>query len=288
MRALAEFTMRGRLQASLVAALGNLVPFISPAAVSLVVLRKGIAEGLLVLLWAALPAVLAGYLSRFGVLLAGFSLVILVLGLIAAETLKLTVSWGQALLVATLGCALAALTINQIFPGEVLRLEEYVAGLFRELAVQQQQPLAFIPGRTFILGVMGYMLAVNVVLSLLLARWWQSQLYNPGGLRQEFHQLRLGVLPAVLLTGAVIWCYLASPDYSGWAGLLGLPLLLSAIGLVHHSVAVMGMGAHWLVLFYIGLIMVGPLSVVLVGLGFVDSIVNIRSRFAPADSGANR
>ncbi len=286
MRALAEFMMRGRLQAGAVALVGNLVPFLSPAAVGLVTLRKGIAEGLLITLWAALPAVLTAYASDFSSLVAGLSLVVLLIAVVAAETLKLTASWQQALLVITLVSALSALVMNQLFPDEMLQLDEYVARVFTELAAGagQADDQPFIPGRVFILGIMGYMLALNAVVCLLVARWWQSQLYNPGGLRAEFHQLRLRVAPACVLLAAVMWCYFGSPEYNGWAGLVGLPLLLSAIGLVHHSVANFGMGAHWLVLFYIGLIMIGPLSVVLVGLGFLDSIMNIRSRISSAAS----
>lgn len=45
MRALAEFIVRGRLQAALVALFGSLVPLVSPAAISLVTLNKGLSEG---------------------------------------------------------------------------------------------------------------------------------------------------------------------------------------------------------------------------------------------------
>lgn len=55
MRALAEFIMRGRPQACLVALVGVIVPLIGPASVGLVTLRKGSFEGALVALWATLP-----------------------------------------------------------------------------------------------------------------------------------------------------------------------------------------------------------------------------------------
>ena len=58
MRALAEFVMAGRFKAALVALLGNFLPLVSPAAVGLVVLRQGLTEGSLVLLWAILPLVI--------------------------------------------------------------------------------------------------------------------------------------------------------------------------------------------------------------------------------------
>ncbi len=60
-------------------------------------------------------------------------------------------------------------------------------------------------------------------------------------------------------------------------GLLGLPLLLGGIGLVHFTVAYYQIGAP-AGSFYVGLVIIGPLSLVLVGLGLLDSILNIRTR----------
>lgn len=285
MRALAEFVMRGRLRAGVVAALGNLVPFLSLAVVGLVTLRKGVAEGLLVLLWATLPAFPFVFAGDAGQLLFGLSLALLLVTLIAAETLKLSVSWQQALLFVTGASGVVALLANQLSTEGMQAFHDYVVQVFRDAQQQMPSEEAFIPARAFVLGMVGYLLAFTTVIGLVIGRWWQAQLYNPGGFRAEFHQLRLGAVPATALLAAVLWCYLSSPDYGGWAGLLSLPLLLSAIGLVHYSVATMSLGTHWLVFFYMGLVMVGPLSVILVGLGFLDSIMNIRSRLSSPDSG---
>ena len=45
--------------------------------------------------------------------------------------------------------------------------------------------------RQVIMGLFAMGQAYAMISFLVLARWWQSQLYNPGGLRAEFHQLRL-------------------------------------------------------------------------------------------------
>ncbi len=58
MRALAEFILRGRLQATAVALIGNWVPLLTPATVALVTLRVGRNNGLLILLWGVLPSLL--------------------------------------------------------------------------------------------------------------------------------------------------------------------------------------------------------------------------------------
>jgi len=69
-------------------------------------------------------------------------------------------------------------------------------------------------------------------------------------------------------------------EYAPWIELLSLPLLIAGVALVHSSVKVMGWGGHWLGLMYFGLFFIGPTGTVLIGLGLVDSILNLRSRLA--------
>ncbi len=65
MRILAEFIMRGRVQAITVVVLASAVPmmfWLSAAAVSLVLLRRGLNDALSVIVWALLPALLWAFL----------------------------------------------------------------------------------------------------------------------------------------------------------------------------------------------------------------------------------
>ena len=59
MRALADYIMRGRMQATLVVAAAAALPmlfWLSAAAGSLVLLRRGLSDALSILVWALLPA----------------------------------------------------------------------------------------------------------------------------------------------------------------------------------------------------------------------------------------
>ena len=279
MHALAEFIMRGRMQAALVAFCGNLVPVISPAVVGLVGLRKGLSESLLVGLWAVLPSLLAFYISDLNPLVIAASIAGIVVVVLAAEVLKSSISWHYTLIAISGVSAAVAILLSVLMNSELTALQQMLAELFADIRKQQQltEP-GFVPGETFLTGLIGYIVALNAVASLLLARWWQAMLYNPGGFQLEFHQLRLSVREATLLLIGVVFCQLGSAEYFSWAELLGLPLLLSGIALVHFIVANRKLGGHWLVMFYIGLIMFGPLSLILIAVGFIDSIVNFRSR----------
>jgi hypothetical protein len=276
MRALAEFTMRGRMQAAVVAFFGSLLPLISPAAVSLVILSKGLSEGILVALWALLPLLIIFFVSDLNAMVT-LSSIVGVVGVVAAsELLRLSTSWPRTLIFVVVFSGVAATVLNFLFSEQANAFELVVAELFKQ--IQQQQESPFIPGRGFLLGVIGYVIALTSVICLMLGRWWQALLYNPGGFQLEFHQLRFGVASAVILLTGMLVSDFASQEFSSWAGLLGLPLLLSGIALVHYSVAFYKLGSHWLVIFYVVLFTVSPLSLVLVGLGFLDSMLNIRSR----------
>lgn len=276
MRALAEFIMRGRVQAALVAFFGNLLPLISPASVSLVTLNKGLSEGALLTLWALLPLLIAFFVSDINAMVTLSSIVGVIGVMAASELLRVSASWARTLVFVVVFSGVAALVLDFLFAEQAEVFELVVANLFRE--IQQQQENAFIPERNFLLGVIGYVIALTSVICLVLGRWWQAMLYNPGGFKSEFHQLRLGVGPAAILVAGVVVCNVASQEFSSWVGLLGLPLLLGGLALVHYSVAFYQLGGHWLVIFYVVLFTVSPLSLVLIGLGFLDSIMNIRSR----------
>ena len=204
MQALAEFIMRGRLQAALVAFCGNLLPLVSPATIGLMSLRKGLSEGVLVTLWALLPLLLAYYTSNINPVVILSSIVALVVMPAAAEVLKVSILWRHTLVFVSVISGVLAILLSMVFAAEVTSTQQALASLFVET---QQSPL-FVPDTLFLQGLIGYIVALQVVLSLLLARWWQALLYNPGGFQAEFHQLRLSVRQAAVLVAAVAFASL--------------------------------------------------------------------------------
>ena len=267
MRALAEFIMRGRWQAALVAVLGSLVPLISPAAVGLVTLRRNYQDGFLVLLWAAIPVLATLYLGADsgGYLVVLTSLTILFAVIVGAEVLKGTVSWQITLLVILGLCSLLVVSFGSLMQGEADQVLEEVQVVIGNLDAIKDQPVSSLylsmavtavvlsvekVTTGFLLGFLSTLTAVHVICSLLLSRWWQALLYNPGGFRSEFHSLRFTPVVASILLLAVVALNFQPPSLAPWAVMTGFPLLLAGVGMVHHAVATMGMGTMWLVMFY--------------------------------------
>ena len=75
MKALAEFILRGRLQALMVALIGSFFPLISTAVIALVSLCKGAKEGTLLFLWVSLALVLLQQSGTENPLLTAVSIV---------------------------------------------------------------------------------------------------------------------------------------------------------------------------------------------------------------------
>ena len=160
----------------------------------------------------------------------------------------------------------------------VAEVAELVAQISAQAGVSEE--LSLVPDRTFVLGLLAWMIALTVVCGLFVARWWQALLFNPGGFREEFHGFRLDQRAALILFAIVVAGVALPREYTPWMELLSLPLLIAGVALVHSSVALMNWGGHWLGLMYFGLFFIGPTGTVLVGLGLVDSILNLRSRLA--------
>ena len=103
-------------------------------------------------------------------------------------------------------------------------------------------------------------------------------LYNPGGFREEFHQLKLpGAVAAILVLGIVTAS--AESPIAPVVMLLTVPLAVVGIALVHGLVKVLGMSRRSLVAFYVAAFILGPyMYLPLVIAVLADSFFDFRNR----------
>ena len=286
MRALAEYVMRGRREALLVSTMAVALPmffWLGAAVVGLVTLRKGVREGVFVMLWALLPAAAVAY---FGEIMPVAAL----LGITAvAWVLRLTVSWPWALCASSLlGLVLGGglLTIGRGYLAQVEKLfADLVAGIGQQAAQKGAETVALTPpGASDIAGMFGLILAMTLVVCLIIARWWQAALYNPGGFRTEFHALRLDRVQALALLLLAFGFGAMGEGFRLWAWMPLVPLLFAGIALVHALAAARGRGG-WLGLFYAALLVLAPLKQFVVVLAAMDSLIDIRGRWLKKPGG---
>ncbi|WP_207061263.1 hypothetical protein [Motiliproteus sp. SC1-56] len=300
MRALAEWIMRGRTQAVIAtvallslplifvqADIGNVQVMLDmlatvmvafgAAAVGLVTLRQGPGAGIVPLLWGIIPALL--WLTWLG---EASPLVILLGVLLAATVLRQTVSWAQTLALATIAGLVAAQVVELFAPGAVTAIGDMAERFVSALAEQQPQSAELVNADMLRELLLGGLVAGHIgstLMSLALARWWQALLYNPGGFREEFHQLRLGPLFA---GGFILVMVLGVGVTEGafrWLPVLILPFMIAGVALVHAVVAKRELGRSWLIAFYTGAFVAGPYLIsLLILLAVADSFLHIRKR----------
>ncbi|MDA7696808.1 hypothetical protein N9L44_06135 [Porticoccaceae bacterium] len=280
MRVLAEFIMRGRMQACLVGVFGSLLPFVSVSTIGLVTLRKGAAEGFIVSLWVILPLLLSYMFSASSPFMAVVSGVALINMALVANAHRVTADWNFSLGIATLSGVVLVCLAGLLFQAEmndfVNELEEMLA-----TASEQSGQTMLVLTRNGFLAFVAWVVIFNTVIGLVLSRWWQALLYNPGGFQEEFQMLRLSPKLSLVCLSIFIAGLALGGNYQLWLRLASIPLLIGGLAIVHYVVQHKGFGRQVLVVMYVGLFLFGPVLMVLLGaLGAADSVMNFRTRLA--------
>ncbi len=116
-----------------------------------------------------------------------------------------------------------------------------------------------------------------VLCGVLLARFWQAQLFNVGGFQKEFHSLRVGreFVFAFVALFALAHLFSGSILISSAVSVMILVFFIQGLSVVHCLVKQRGMSKNWLVGIYV-LLIVPPTMLVLSVLGIADNIFRLR------------
>lgn len=279
MKALAEFILRGRLQALVVALIGSFFPLISSAAIALVSLCKGAKDGTLLFLWVSLALVLAQQAGAENSLLTAVSISSLGMMVFTASVHRVLASWQWTLLATVLVAVICAQGFGLFMGSSVTALVATAQEMLNAVTSEEQTRSSVSLTESMVLGLIATIMAVGSVMSLMLARWWQAGIKNPGGFQKEFHSFAIDANIAVMLILVLIAGQFFSKNTQIWADLAALPLLIAGIALVHYVVKLFNQGKQWLAFLYAGIIMFGnPVTLILVVLGLTDSLIDLRSK----------
>ena len=275
---LASFIMRGRVQASAVAALGNALPLITPATIGLVALRKGFSEGGLICLWGLLPVFLTYFYSdsnQFFVLLTGcnFLNVLLVCGI-----LRYRGDWEMTLVSLVIISIILMGSLLLIFQQDFEVLVQRLIEVFEEASRQTNIESLKIK-KSSIAVFTTWTIILNTFLGVVIARWWQSIIFNPGGFKKEFQGIRLNRKLLILIFSILILSSAIFNEYSNWAYLIIFPLVVGGLSLFHWLVNEKNLGKVPIIFTYVFMVLFTPFVILILALlGTVDCFYNVRQR----------
>ena len=278
--------MQAMLVASSLALLSLMMPpvsVVSSATVALVTLRRGAYEGLYVLGCSSLAAALLGFLALGNFQFALLYVMVLwlpvwLISIILREGQHLSLAVEIAVLigiVCVIGfylyapdpVALWKAVLSQMIPADVP-----VADIQRTIDILVH----------YMTGVIAAGSVFGLLFGLFLGRWWQANLYNPGGFRQEF--LSLSTKPRISI-GAIVVLIIAVTSPVGiseivWNVCILLFVLFTVIGVavLHYAFSMMKLGRYMVPMFYITLFLI-PHAMLIVGLvGLSDPWLNLRKK----------
>jgi hypothetical protein len=165
--------------------------------------------------------------------------------------------------------------------GELQKLMPQVMGnVYSQLADDERARLGAMVAPV-LTGLIASLLQLVSVLSLMLGRYWQAALYNPGGFGSEFRALKLPPALAFGLLAAMLLGPNLGLELAMLTPICSVPLAFAGLALVHGLAKQGGLAGFWLVGLYVSLLLfmqlIYPLLVVL---AIVDSLIDFRGRKA--------
>ena len=287
MRALGNYLMRGRLQAigvvaTLTVASWFLTPLafvISGAPVGLITLRRGGAFGAQVMAGSLVSVMFLGLVAGIPPAFSStFVLGIWIPVWLCSMVLRATESQGALVLAGgvlgmTFVAAVYALVGDAGAWWHAWFTAWFTANLPGEAGSRYLEILQ--SAKPLLNAMMAAALVASLILTILIARWWQALLFFPGAFRLEFYQLRLPrTLAALTLMAIVILLVTEGLVHSVLLDLLFVSLivyLFQGVSAVHRMVAGRGMSAAWLAGMYGLLLLVPQMFLFVACIGMVDS-----------------
>ena len=297
MQFLAAYIMKGRMQAMTVAAALALlslafppVSIVSSASVALVTLRRGAKEGLYVLLCACLAAAILSLFLKIGY---QFALLYGLVSWVPVWLISTVLREGRNLGIAIELAVLLGIIAVLAFYGYQQQPAQFWSGTLEsmmqpmlqnkpdDVSLEQIQQSVQVFAH-FMTGAIAAGSVYGLLFGLFLARWWQAVLYNPGGFRAEFLEMKghskLAIATVVLIAVSALSSGIIAE--MGWNMLIVLFVLYTFIGtaVLHASFAVMK-GSRFMVPFlYLTLVMIPHVMVIIALCGLSDNWLNLRNK----------
>ena len=295
---LPTYIMRGRMQAIMVASscalLSIIIPpvsIVSSAAVALVTLRRGAAEGGYILVCACLASALLGIfvLDSFEFpILYGLMLwsPVWLISVVLREGRQLFLAIEIVIAIAAIAVAGAYLyqpDMAQFWQAQLdPLLKPALIKSYPEMPVVDITRSLSVFYHFVVTGVVALIYVSGVLAGLFLGRWWQANLYNPGGFKQEYLNLQgengLAIATLLIVTSALLFSGQAAEIC--WNVSILLFMLYALVGtiILHCACATLKMKRFILPFLYITMMIIPHALIPAAVIGFIDTWLNLRNK----------
>jgi hypothetical protein len=297
MKFLAEYIMRGRWQAAMVASalafLSLLLPpasLLSSAAIALVTLRRGSHDGAFVMLSAcAIGALMSIFLLDNYIFALVYGVVLWFPVWIVAVILRESRRISLVLLLAAIFGAIVVVSVylfvqnpSGLWSQILTTVIEPMASQLENSEIELQQAISNMSRFMTGLLVTGYI--SGLLLGLIIGRWWQSVLYNPGGFRQEYLALRAHPVFAIVSVIVLLLAIFGSGILSEVAWNVVIPIFLFYVfigtAIAHSLIAAMKAKTYLLPVFYVLLFLIPHVLLPVALMGLSDTWLNLRNKIS--------
>jgi hypothetical protein len=269
---------------------------------ALITLLQGVVFGAIFTAAATLPFIISFYISGTQgaalplVVWAAVGVAVLsnVLTWAFAVMLRRQASWSVILQIAALLGVLVISLVHLAYPGVTewwaTQLQSYyaqaqaVTGMLKNPTPgsSSMQIEAINATKQYATGLIVGAVLFNAILQLMVARWWQAIVFNPGSLHKELRDIRLSQLAGVLFVASLVFCYLGNSVVLDIMPVLYMLFGAAALSLIHYLFGLMKSPTRlfWLSGLYIILIFSLPMSIVLIAMiALADIWLDLRKRF---------
>ncbi|WP_319379640.1 DUF2232 domain-containing protein [Thiomicrorhabdus sp.] len=292
MLSLANFAMKGPFQAGIaVVLLSALSIWFTPlgllvgAVIALVTLRVSEVEGLKTLIWGLLTQliIVMGLTGNYWpaiIAVLEFMLPVWIISAVLKKTGSLALALQTSMVMVGLGVIGFHLTVADPTEWWTELFQQSLLPLLQESGVTYPQDTMneLVQMVTMLLGVFALTLWFSIVL---IARWWQSQIYFPGRFSQDYYELRLPKSTAyVAIVLAILGLIGAGHGLIyDLSGVVIAGLMFQGLAIAHNTVNKRQASVAWLFALYVLLFLLPQTMLILATIGLIDTWMDFRNRW---------
>ncbi|MBA2654598.1 MAG: DUF2232 domain-containing protein [Gammaproteobacteria bacterium] len=262
------------------------VGWLSTVIIALITLQNGPKQGLMIMAWAILPAVAMLCLGHYPIFI---NIVVLhyfvVFGL--AIILRKNNSWINVVKLASVLGMGSVICIYYFVP----ELQTWLVAQLTALA-KEYQTTSFINfgsadiarGIKYIgllgTGLISLAVVIMNLMTLFLARWWQSRIVPAVSLQKECYAIRIHYGASLFLIAIALGLFANNALFMNVLLVALMPFIFAGLSLFHSFFATKKNGSSIMTIFYILFLFLSPYVMALLSfMGWIDSFINFRKRF---------